>query len=301
MCGGWPCNCCAPVTKFDTHFDTERPWKCFFHDRQSLVDSSRPTGLSNFDGWSEEGFTKDYAYQHSRPMLGPCVASKFTLLTGVLPGATAPIVHTMMARMQWKDYDPDVWVDQLVTMDLDYEFALPIGSSRHRLHIFLGDEHDDPDQTYATTAKAWPNLWFTFERDENSTLNAIRGNFFFSNPESSISIGHGMFKHPPAVPPQFADTLQSASIHLEIEVKAAETRVRGTYAGQTIGWGGTGGPRPLGVTNEIVKSTRYTRYSPRFRVGINANSRAAAPGGSPGQFQPMKVDRWAVKTEPLVP
>ena len=294
MCGGWPCNCCAPVTKFDTHFDKERPWKCFFHDRQSLVDASRPTGLSNLDDWAEEGFTKDYGYEHSRPMLGPCSASKFTLLTGVLPGGTAPIIHTLMARMKWKDYDPDTWVDQLVAIDLSYEFALPIDDNRHRLAIYLGDEHDDPDQTYTTTAKAWPNLWLSLQRDETSTLNEVNGNFFFSNPEASISIGHGVYKYPQTFPRQFADTLQSADIHLEIEIKAAETRVRGTYAGQTIGWSGTGGPPPLGITDEIVKPTRYTRFSPRFRVGVNGSSRLGT-----GVRQPLKVDRWAVSTEPL--
>jgi hypothetical protein len=292
MCGGWPCNCCAPVTKFDTHFDKERPWKCFFHDRESLVNASRPTGLSNPTGeYFEVAFTKDYAYEHARPMLGPTAASMFTLPTGFFPSSATVLVHTAMARMKWKDYDPVTWVNQLVTVDLSYEFSLSIGSpNQHGLAIMLGDEHDDPDQTYTTAAKAWPNIIITLTRSESSSTNIIVGNIFFANPESAISASGSLRRVTGSTPPQFNDTLQSADLHLELEIRASETRFRGTYAGQTIHFS------DAGIPSELIRGARYVRHSPRFRVGVHGYSRVMSPLG---QRQPLKLDRWAVSAEPL--
>lgn len=292
MCGGWPCNCCAPVTKFDTHFDKERPWKCFFHDRESLFDASRPTGLSDPIGeYSEVAFTKDYAYTHARPMLGPTAASKFTLPTGVFPSSSTVLVHTAMARMKWKDYDPVTWVDQLVTVDLSYEFALSIGSpNRHGLFVMLGDEHDDPDQIYTTDAMAWPNIIVTLRRLESSTLNATTGNIFFANPEAAITTSANLRRPAGSTPIDFTDTLQATDLHLEFEIKAAETRVRGTYAGQTIHFS------DAGIPSELIRGSRFVRHSPRYRVGVQGFSRVMSPLGN---RQPMKIDRWAVNTSVL--
>lgn len=299
MCKGWPCSCCRPVKKIDTHFDGERPWKCLFRDMVPIRPATLPDGMTiataNLIGLNDITwwFTSGYQLPGARRLEGPCALSKYQMPTLVPPGQTVAQNNRCMARMKY-DYG-ETWTEQVIHVSFDYEFLTDpatnlSGSSppeypSNRIQIIIGDEQDDPGETYLyPSLSAYPNLWIylngNWGRNNTVLLQARTGSGTLILSGNGRKLSDNSF---------FPLITQSGTFEVTVELLAASTRVAAKYNGEDIGWTTTFPAREQWRSG----AGKVFRESPRFRVGVEGRQ-VFTPYNSPATGVPIdsfKIDR----------
>lgn len=310
MCGGYPCNCCKAKSQLDNHFDANKPWKCFFKERDTVEPFPNPAGMTNSQ-LSSAGLSGDTGwwwfvnrYQHptARPLPGTCVDSKYEL---PVPGnGNNDRPYHLMSRMKYAHHE--TWEEQRITLTVDYEFPtdpyweFPVVSGTgqripgSRIEIAIGDEHDDSAETYPNAYfGAFPLLRFRLWANLNtpSTPNFIfnatsyRSDLSFAGSISGRKYNGGVFS-----PTAFFNLTQAGTIVFQFELLETETKVSAVVNGDDAGWHfGTAAPQLWWTIPE-----KLFRESPRFRVGVGGSQYYSDSSRNPDfarRYNPMKLDR----------
>jgi hypothetical protein len=300
MCSGFPCKCCKPVKEFDTHFDKEKVWKCFFQDMQeeNPFDFSGSVFQSLGYGSLEffRAFMQDYRFAGARPIQTPCADSFYKASTFSYPNSTVKAAKAIMARMKFDQPDPLEWKPQRITTRAKFDFKTPIGR-QNTVTIIIGDEHDDYSQTYTTSFVAWPSIVFRIEssgtlpyNDAAINCNILQSEGGYFSPASSFA----GFKLPGTYTigidsPSF-NLGQTAEFEFVVERLSASTRFHLTLDGVVVGL--TSGFIPDAVEWLELPITPL-RESPNYR--FLCGGMQLAP--SSGNRIPASFDRISVKTE----
>ena len=306
MCNGKPCGCCRPVKRFDTHFDDPKVWKCLFQDMREnhAIDLTPMQSVALGIGSLENirSFVQDYRFPGARPILTPPAASFYTPPTAIGIGSSTRTSKCLMARMKFDQPDPEDWQPQRITILVKYDYQLDYPESGlvrgNVIEIIIGDEHDDPSQTYSSIYNCWPALAFRISQGQTYTDRPNEG-FMFANllaPEGAFTgafSGYQLAAVPPGSSPNL-DIPNAAEIELTIERLPTSTRFRCTIDGV-----------PAGLTATLVADRVEWLEIPHVIFRESPNWRFMVSGM---QFEPTtshrvpaKFDRIAVKSELIPP